>query len=153
MTTYSLIDLLLASPVNPTPQADRELQLTKMWDGLASIETAERPSNHDWRLCSDAVNLMETLVRDMKLAEDNNGLLADAVKALAIAGARSLEGHPIRLDGPGIHAVRALLEDYAALLEQLSHRTMLRCHQLTEKRIREINAGKRQFHDVEVISL
>jgi hypothetical protein len=44
----------------------------------------------------------------------------------------------MRLDGPGLQAVRAVLEDYQAALECLPARTMVRCHRATEKRIREI---------------
>lgn len=75
------------------------------------------------------------------------------MNAMAMAGKRGYQGQQIRLDGPGIRAVRAVLEDYAECLEQLSHRTMVRCHRLTERRIREILAGKRKPHDVEIISI
>lgn len=47
-------------------------------------------------------------------------------------------------------AVRDVLEDYAMVLETLPARSMVRCHRLTEQRIAEILAGKRQPHDVEV---
>lgn len=150
--TYSALDEMFASPLTPTPERSRVHQLTRMWQGLASIESAPAPTTDDWRVCSDAVNLMETLVAQ-GIVEDASGLLADAVKGLAIAGARSLEGHPIRLDGPGIQAVRAMLEDYAELLAMLPHRTMIRCHRATEKRIREIFRGKGAPHDVEVMAL
>jgi len=97
---------------------------------------------------------METLVKDMRLCEDSSGLLDDAVKALAIAGARHVEtGAAIRLDGAGIHAVRSVLEDYAAMLETLSERTMTECHRLTERRGHEILRGVRQPHDVVVTAI
>ena len=74
--------------------------------------------------------------------------------ALAHAGIRHLEqAHPIRLSGAGMQAVRAVLEDYAAALEQLPHRTMVACHRETERRIAEIHAGHRRPHDVEVMAL
>lgn len=49
--------------------------------------------------------------------------------------------------------VREVLEDYAMVLETLPARSMVRCHRLTEQRIAEILAGKRQPHDVEVMDL
>jgi len=150
---YSLIDELMASPTEPLPESYRVHQLTRMYQGLHSIETADEPSRDDWRLVSDAVNLVETLVLEMKVCEDANGLLNDAVEALAHAGKRNLEGKPIRLDGKGMQAVRSILSDYAELLESLPARTMIRCHRLTEKRIVEILMGKRQPHDVEVAEL
>ena len=150
--TYTTMDVLLASPINPTPIASRRHQLTRMWGGLASIESGSSPTNDDWRVCSDAVNLMETLITQ-GIVEDSRGLLADAITALAKAGTRAQEGHQLRLDGPGIQAVRALLEDYADLLEVLSHRTMVACHRATERRIREIMNGKVTPNDVVVMAL
>ena len=132
VTTYGLLDTLFASPDKPMPEWKRTHQLTRMYGGLHALETAAHPTPDDWRTVSDAVNLMETLVRDMKLCEDTSGLLADAVAALALAGARHLEdGVPIRLNGPGIQAVRAVLADYASVLETLSERVMTECHRLT----------------------
>lgn len=123
-----------------------------MYGGLHAIETAPEPTTDDWRVCSDAVNLMETLVA-MKVVEDSSGLLADAVTALAMAGRRHKAGGSIRLDAPGIKAVRAVLEDYAAVIEQVPARTMLMAHRATEKRIHEILRGRRRPHDVEVMDI
>lgn len=151
--THSLLDVLLGKTDQPMPLAKRTHQLTRMWQGLAAIEQSTEPSFDDWRVCSDAVNLMETLVRTMHVAQDSSSLIDDAVAALAGAGRRHLGGMALRLDAAGIQAVRAVLEDYAELLEQLPERTVLEAHRLTERRIREILAGKRQPHPVEVISL
>jgi uncharacterized protein YyaL (SSP411 family) len=120
-----------------------------MWSGLSALETAYEPTQDDWAVCSDAVNLMETLIEGGRVADTNN-LLFDAMKALAEAGQRSFAGHPIRLDGKGIQAVRAILEDYAMVLEGLPHRTMIHCHRRTEKRLEKIMAGKSQPHDISV---
>ena len=74
------------------------------------------------------------------------------MRALAVAGQRhKREGKPIRLDGPGIQAVRSILASYAELLEVLPARTMYRCHRLTEQRIHDILDGRKQPHDVEIV--
>jgi hypothetical protein len=150
--SYSHWDILLASTTEPLPESHRVHQLTRMYGGLHAIETLPEPTTDDWRVCSDAVNLMETLV-EMKAVEDASGLLADAVAALAKAGIRHRQGHAIRLDAEGIRAVRAVLEDYAAVIEQLPARTMLQAHRKTEQRIHDILAGRRNPHDVEVMDL
>jgi hypothetical protein len=149
---YSLLDVMMASPVAPLPDSHRVHQLTRMYGGLHAIETAPEPTTDDWRVCSDAVNLMETLV-EMQVVEDSSGLLMDAITALALAGKRHRAGGPIRLDAPGIKAVRAVLEDYAAVLEQVPARTMLQAHRQTEKRIHEILQGRKRPHDCEVMDL
>lgn len=150
--TYSALDILMASPTEPTPADKRRHQLSRMWQGLAALETAPTPSTNDWRVCSDAVNLLETLV-DMGVCEDSSGLLMDAITALAQAGQRHMKGQPLRLSGHGMQAVRAVLEDYAAVLEQIPHRTALEAHRRTERRIHEISSGRRRPHDVEVMNL
>ena len=129
----------------------RRHQLTRMWQGLVSIETAAKPTNEDWRVCSDAVNLMETLV-SMNVVEDQCGLLLNAIEALAHAAQRYHATGTLRLDGKGIAATRAVLEDYAQVLDAVPHRTMVRCHRKTETRIREILSGRNRPHDVQVIA-
>jgi hypothetical protein len=150
---YTLFDEMAASPTDLLPQDWRTYQLTRMYEGLAAMEKAPTPTTDDWRVVSDAVNLMETLIVDMKVCEDTSGLLMDAITAMAMAGKRNMAGGAIRLDGAGIQAVRAVLEDYAALLDMLPARTMIRCHRLTEKRIHELLDGKRKPHDVEITAV
>lgn len=145
--TYSLLDEITASPANPMQESKRAHQLTRMWQGLRAIETAKNPEKQDWQVCADAVNLMETLVL-MGEITDYNGLIDDGVKALALAGKRSLNGANIRLDALGIQTVRAILEDYSFAIQNIPERTIIRCHRLTEKRMIEILNGKRKEHDI-----
>jgi hypothetical protein len=150
---YSMLDEMMASPTEPLTQEKRQYQLLRMYEGLRALEIAPEPSTEDWRVVSDAVNLMETLILEMKICEDASGLLMDAITAMAKAGQRNLAGGAIRLDGPGIQAVRAVLRDYAELIEVLPARTMVRCHRLTEKRILNILQGKLRPHDMEITRL
>ena len=152
MTHYTHLHALMASPTEPMPEPKRRHQLTKMWHGLASLESADQPGPDDWRVCSDAVNLLETLVI-MGEVKDPSGLLPDAVAALARAGQRHLAGGPLRLDGLGIQAVRAVLEDYASAIEVLSHRTMVMAHRRTEKRISELLKGRGRAGDVVMVEV
>lgn len=148
-----MLDEMMASPTEPLAAEKRQYQLLRMYEGLRALEIAPEPSTEDWRVVSDAVNLMETLILEMKICEDTSGLLMDAITAMAKAGQRNLAGGAIRLDGPGIQAVRAVLRDYAELIEVLPARTMVRCHRLTEKRILNILQGKLRPHDVEITRL
>ena len=143
----------MASPTEPLPEKFRTHQLTMMYQGLHAMETAPEPTTDDWRVVSDAINLMETLVVEMKVCEDSSGLLMDAITALAVAGKRNRAGGTIRMDGVGIQAVRSILSDYAELLNMLPARTIYRCHRLTEKRLHDLLDGKRKPHDVEITSI
>ena len=147
---YTLMQELCASPTQPLPSEWRNHQLTRMWEGLRDLEQHPDPGTNAWRVCSDAVNLMETLVEQGEV-QDAQGLLADAIEALALAGKRHFQGGPLRLSGPGMQAVRGVLEDYAEVIAVLSARTMIRAHRLTEKRIHDILAGRRKPHDVEIV--
>jgi hypothetical protein len=144
------MDEMMASPTEPLPVEYRRHQLTRMYEGLASMEKCANPTTDDWRVVSDSINLMETLIETMQVCEDNSGLLMDAITAMAHAGRRNTAGGAIRLDGAGIQAVRAILEDYAALLDVLPERTMIRCHRLTEKRLHDLMDGKRKQNDVAI---
>lgn len=149
--TYSALDVLMASATEPMPAEKRRHQLTRMYEGLNFLETAPSPTPDDWCVCSDAVNLMETLV-EMGAVEDSSGLLMDAITALANAGRRHKAGQTLRLDALGIKAVRCVLEDYADVIEQLPQRTIMQAHRRTEKRIHDILAGRKRPHDVEIIN-
>lgn len=152
-THYTLLQEICASATEPLPEFWRTTQLTSMWDGLAQLETNPAPGPDDWRVCSDAVNLMETLI-SMGEVEDAQGLLMDAITALAEASKRRMkESKPLRLSGPGMQAVRAVLEDYSEVITLLPARTMIRAHRLTEKRLHAIFDGKRKPHEVEVVTL
>lgn len=150
---YTILDEMMASPTEPLPAEYRRHQLTRMYEGLNAMEQSPSPTTEDWRVVSDAVNLMETLIETIKVCEDSSGLLMDSITAMAMAGKRNTAGGAIRLDGAGIQAVRAVLEDYAALLDVLPARVMIRCHRLTEKRLHELMEGKRKPHDVEITSI
>lgn len=150
--TYSHWDALLASATEPISTEKQQWQLLRMYEGLRALEQAENPSFHDWIACSDAVNMMETLI-EQGVCQDASGLLEDATKALAAAGERYKTHQVLRLTGAGIAAIRAVLEDYAGVLKAVPARTMLQCHRITEFRVRDLLDGKGKKHDVVVKSV
>lgn len=151
---YTLLDEITASATAPMPEPTRLAHMNTIRQALYAIETLDRPTRDHWRCVSDAVNFMETFIRDLKLCADPGDLLTDAIAALAFAGQRHIErGLPIRLDGPGIAAVRAIVADYHEILQQVPHRVAIRCHRNTERRIRKVLHGVKQSHDVSLIAL
>lgn len=147
-TLYNRLDELMASTTEPLTAEKRRYHLTRIYQGLAELETSPSPGAEAWRLCADAVNMTETIIH-MGLAEDATGLLPDAVHALGEAGARHVDqAQAIRLSGPGIQAVRAVLASYAELIGALPARTMIRAHRETCRRMQDILRGAGQAHDV-----
>lgn len=145
--TYSHWDALLASSTEPISPERQQWQLLRMYEGLRSMEQSESPTFHDWVVCSDAVNMMETFV-ELGICNDESGLLKEAVDALVAAGERYKTHKVLRLTGTGIAAIRAVLEDYAEAIKVIPARTMLHCHRITEGRIHALLDGKGQEHDV-----
>jgi len=132
-----------------------------MYQGLRSMEVADKPSINDWEVVSDAVNMLEMLTStnggwwldcdgDKVQIKDTSGLLPDAVLAMANAGRRYMEHGVLRLDAQGIATIRAVLEDYAALIQVMPARVMIHCHRRVEKRMQEIMRGQTKPHDVVV---
>lgn len=160
-SVYTLLDVIAASPTQPMRPERARHQLTRMLGGITALQRDASPTEDDWRMCADAVNLLETLVMhgpwpdadgDLVEVQDASGLLQDAIAAMAQAGRRHLQGHPLRLSGPGLQAVRAVIEDWTTMVGTLPERTIIRCHIATEKRLRQIYAGKGLPHDVEVVA-
>lgn len=141
---YTLLDEMMASPTEPLPLKDRLYTVSGMQQALFAIKVDPHPSVVDWRVLSDMVNLMHTLV-DMGELEDGQNLLRDAMESMVDAANRHKGGHTLRFDGPGVRAMTALFEDYSQALDALPARTMIRCHRLTEKRMRDIRSGKKRL--------
>lgn len=131
MTTYSVMDALLASPENPLPEHKRERQLVMMFEALNNLEKAPEPTRQDWERVNDVVLLMDALL-GMKVVQDPDGLIGDAADALGKASERAVNDKPIRLDGPGLQSVRNILTDYAEVLSALPARTMIQAHRKAE---------------------
>lgn len=145
--TYSHWDALLASSTEPISAERQQWQLLRMYEGLRALEQGESPTFHDWVVCSDAVNMMETFT-ELGICHDSSGLLEDAVQALVAAGEQYKTRKVLRLTGPGIAAIRAVLEDYSEAIKVIPARTMLQCHRITEGRIHALLDGKGKEHDV-----
>lgn len=133
-------DVLTASPTEPmAPERYRD-QLTKMHLALDAIARSARPERSDWHALTDAVNLVDTLVRQGHAA-DTDGLLQDAVDSMGKAWQRFDDtGQPMRLDGIGLAAMRAILADWHTCLQELPERTIIVAYIETERRIRALLA-------------
>ena len=159
---YTMLDEMMASPSEPIHPDKSVHQLFQMRQAFDNLLHAPEPTTTDWRVVSDAVNMLETFITrktwldcdgDPVDIEDKSGLLQDAITALAMAGQRHRNGGHIRLDAAGINAVRAILDDYASLVETMPARAVIACHRATEKRIHAIQRGYRKSHDVSVMAM
>lgn len=149
MTTYTMMDVLMASPDAPLPIQKRMYQLEVMWNAMDSLEKADKPSLADWDAVAGGINMMEAL-RDLGVVEDPDHLIEDAIAAMVKTGYRYKAGANMRLDGPAITLLRGLLEDYCNALNELPARTVISAHRHAERRIVQMRKGKLQPTDVVV---
>lgn len=149
MTTYSMLDAMMASPTEPLSITQRMYQLTLMWEAMDNITKSPNPTIQDWTRVADGLNMMEAL-RDLGAVEDPDNALEEAMEAMGRSGMKSLDGKNIRLDGKSITLIRGILQDYCDALEALPARTVISAHRYAEKRIKTILKGKKRKHDMVV---
>ena len=125
-TTYSLMDELLASPINPLPIEKRKWQIGRMYEALENCKVKSEPK--DIKVLSTAIDLLVTL-QDHGFIEDSDKALEDGMVALMQTNLNDLE----------VRTFEGILEDYQMVMENLPARTMISAHRATEKRL-----GKRR---------
>lgn len=146
-THYSLLDVMTASPSQPLTTQKQQHHRDLMAASLQEMTTAPAPNIAAWRNLSDAVNMIDTFTAcgpwnncdgDLIDIYDRTGLLDDAMRAMASAVMRLTTSQPMRLDGPGLQAVRTILDSYESLLATMPARTMIACHRKTELRLQDV---------------
>ena len=137
MSTYTMMDVMMASPERPLPEHKRTHQLLIMYEALHSLEQDPKPQTIHWDRVNNSILMMEALL-GMGHIQDPDGLLLDAVEALGKAGFRSMEGQTLRLDGKDIMTVRGVLEDYSNIIHVMPERTMIQAHRKAEQRVIKI---------------
>jgi hypothetical protein len=144
---FTLMDEMLASPTEPMPADDAASRVAAALHHLERLATEPAPNVMEWRVCAMVGNFMEVLL-ELGIAQDPDGLLVDAFAALRAAAERNLRaGKTIRLTGPGLVAIRGLIRDFAEILEQAPHRTIIRAFRETDKRVRSLDRGGRRPSD------
>jgi hypothetical protein len=148
LLTYSHFHEMFADPVKPLSQDKQVSYLIKIYEGLDALDNMTHPEDHHWQNVADAVNMLTTLVTDMAVMEDPDGVIRDATKTLHGAWKREQSLGYNTLDELEVEALRTAVAEYAEVMETLPERAMVRCHRLTEKRMQEILNGKRREGDL-----
>jgi hypothetical protein len=91
----------------------------RVFDSLTAILTGDNPTEKHWVELANAANILEAL-KQQKHIEDTDGLICDAMDALA----RARERTPIRLDGAGRNAVITMITAYVMCCKELPERTI-----------------------------
>ena len=144
-----MLDELLASPTDPAPEVHTQ-RIAAARAAVASMRSPETASITSWSLCCMVGNILETMLQH-GLVADPDGLLQDGFDALKRATqATRAPGGPVVLPAADFPAVEGMVEDWATLIATAPARAVIRAFRATDRRIRDIEAGRLQPHDYTV---
>lgn len=134
----------------PAPQAERERLMARFRSALESIARGAHPGEGDWRDLSDAINTVETLALHLhKLVPAEVMPTINAAVAAMVGAARRFQtGHGMRVDGPGLEALRDVLGFYEQCLEGLTEREMALAQAETQRRVNALLHARKPSADV-----
>lgn len=144
---YSAIVVSLSSTSSPMPLAFREQML---WELRAAVQAmageGDGPTLEHWRVCCDAVNVLETIVTK-GWATDPDGLQREALNGLAEAGRAAEAGAPLALTAAAAEAMRYLIDDYEQCLAGLAEKSMRIALNETDRRTYALRHGINRDHN------
>lgn len=123
MIPYTRAHINACSPKRPMHPGTYLKSLFEIDAALQSIRIGAEPKLNHWVALAAMVNIMDSLQQQGKICDDDH-LITDAVNALTEASTRAGQGKAIRLDGKGIQAIAALMQDYTACCQQLPERAI-----------------------------
>lgn len=139
---FTVMDELLASPTEPAPPEVHAHRITMAHQALELLRTPETANITAWSVCCMVGNTLETMLRQ-GLAQDPDGLLQDAFDALKrAASAVRAPGEPISIPPSDYATVANMVEDWSAIMLQAPARAIISTFRQTDRRIREIEAGR-----------
>lgn len=147
---FTMMDELLASPDEPAPPEVHAGRIAAARAALVQMRSPETASITAWSLCCMVGNILETMLQH-GLVADPDGLLHDGFDALKRATeATRAPGDPVILPPADFPVVDAMVEDWAAVMVAMPARDIIRAFRATDRRIRDIEAGRLQPHDYTV---
>lgn len=137
----------------PAPEAAREALMLKFYSALESMVRGSHPDSEDWRLLADAINVLETLALHTRRlpAADVMPMVNAAITGMVGAAKRFRAGQGMRLDAPGIEAIRQCLGVYAAAMALLTEREMSAARDETQRRLNLIYRSREALDNVVMV--
>lgn len=147
---FTMMDELLASPDDPAAPEVHAGRIGAARLALEQMRSPETASITAWSLCCMVGNVLETMLQH-GLVADPDGLLQDGFDALKRATqAVRAPGDPVVLPAADFPVVEGMVEDWAAIMTTAPARSIIRAFRATDRRIRDIEAGRLQSHDYTV---
>ena len=131
--------------MQPAPKAQRDAVMLRFTTALQEIASGRHPGEAEWRDLSDAINTVETLALHLRKLEPSE------VMPTVNAAKRFQAGQGMRVDGPGLEALRDVLAIYEQCMEGLTEREMSQAQAETQRRVNALLRSKKP--SAEVIAL
>lgn len=149
---------MLADPLQllrPAPKTDREAIMVRFMTALEAVASGSHPGEAEWRDLVDAINTIETLAVTLRKLVPSEVMptVNAAITAMALAAKRYQAGQGMRMDGPGLQALRDVLSIYSQCLESLTGREMAVAQQETQRRMDMVLRRLAKQPDARVIAI
>ncbi len=158
---YTVMDELMASPVNPLTQAQRDHHLGIITRAFETLQKGERPTVIDVGYVGDCVNMLDTIVnmRFNETADDFDEIefpeetRREATRAVGRCVIRGRESGTYRFDAPGLVAIREVIDFYTVLIETIPARVFIKAHRKNVKDCADAVAGKLNRANIELVEV
>lgn len=147
---WSMAVSLMSDTKSALPAMRREMMLGRLRSGLEDMAKSETPDLDSWRDLSDAMNWLQSCL-ELGWIEDPGQTIGHAKMALMDGHSHAIKGK-LRVSGPSLQALRAMVEQFGEVLAAVSERSYWVAVREAEKRISKIWRGQRKPGDV-VVSL
>ena len=134
---FSLFDEMRASPTEPMPAGERQLNVARAREHLGHLTYGADPNRQNWKVLAVIGNFFQAML-DQKLIQDPDNLLG-AAKAVLLASSNYAADHGVmvRLSPPEAAVIENLISAYDDVLAALPHRDFIRAVRAADKRMRQ----------------
>lgn len=138
------------SLLRPADPQRRNAVLLRFLSAIDSMARGSHPGEAEWRDLSDAINTVETLALRLRKLEASEVMpvVNAAIAAMVGAANRFKAGQGMRLDAPGLQALRDVVDVYRQCLEGLTEREMALAQAETQRRVNALLHAKNPNHEV-----
>ncbi|HEV6964618.1 hypothetical protein [Roseateles sp.] len=144
---------VITDPLSLLRPADPERRgkvLLQFYTALEAMARGEHPGEEEWRSLSDCVNTVETLALTLGKLDPAEVMptVNAAIAGMVGAANRFKAGQGMRLDGPGLEALRDVVDIYRQALDGLTEREMAMAQAETQRRVNALMRARKPNHQV-----
>lgn len=134
----------------PAPREQRDRVMGQFLSSLDTMARGSHPGEEEWRSISDAINTVETLALHLHKLQPAEVMptVNAAIAAMVAAAKRFQAGQGMRVDGPGLEALRDVLAIYEQCLEGLTEKEMSQAQAETQRRVNALLHARKPSADV-----